>query len=89
MVLNTIPVFGVVAAICVLRERITWVQGVAAAVILIAFCFFEEGAEEPEPMPAESVQPDTAELAEHVISRAPVLGATTTGENPGWRAAEA
>ena len=42
MILNTIPVFGVLAAICVLGERITWEQAGGAAVILIAFFLFEE-----------------------------------------------
>jgi drug/metabolite transporter (DMT)-like permease len=43
MVLNTIPVFGVAAAIAFLGERITWAQAVGAAVVLIAFFLFEEG----------------------------------------------
>jgi drug/metabolite transporter (DMT)-like permease len=61
MILNTIPLFGVVAAICVLGERITWTQGVAAAVILIAFCLFEEG----------TVQPDTAAATSENLSLQP------------------
>jgi len=45
MILNTIPVFGVIAAISILGERITWEQGVGSAVILIAFFLFEEEGE--------------------------------------------
>jgi drug/metabolite transporter (DMT)-like permease len=45
MILNTIPVFGVIAAISILGERITWQQGVGSAVILIAFFLFEEEGE--------------------------------------------
>jgi drug/metabolite transporter (DMT)-like permease len=48
MILNTIPVFGVVAAICFLGERITWAQTAGAAVILVAFFLFEEAEEQPE-----------------------------------------
>jgi drug/metabolite transporter (DMT)-like permease len=43
MVLNTIPVFGVAAAIAILGERITWAQVAGAAVLLVAFLLFEEG----------------------------------------------
>jgi drug/metabolite transporter (DMT)-like permease len=43
MVLNTLPVFGVAAAIAFLGERITWAQVAGAAVILVAFFLFEEG----------------------------------------------
>jgi drug/metabolite transporter (DMT)-like permease len=103
MILNTIPLFGVVAAICVLGERITWAQGAAAAVILIAFCLFEEGTVEsdtvqaeplqPEPVQAEPVQaepalPDALEHAEPGISRTPVLGAAATSENLSLQPAE-
>ncbi len=45
MVLNTLPVFGVAAAIAFLGERITWAQVAGAAVILSAFFLFEEGGE--------------------------------------------
>ena len=48
MVLNTIPVFGVAAAITFLGERITWVQAAGAAVVLVAFFLFEEGKEHAE-----------------------------------------
>ena len=40
MILNTLPVFGVAAAIAFLGERITWAQGAGAAVILLAFFLF-------------------------------------------------
>jgi drug/metabolite transporter (DMT)-like permease len=79
MMLNTIPVFGVVAAICVLGERITWVQGVAALVILTAFCLFEEAGEQPE-----TAQPDALEQPEHDVSRAPVLGAAVAALTHSW-----
>jgi drug/metabolite transporter (DMT)-like permease len=46
MLLNTIPVFGVAAAICLLGERITWEQIAGSAVILVAFFLFEEGEDE-------------------------------------------
>jgi drug/metabolite transporter (DMT)-like permease len=42
MILNTLPVFGVAAAIAFLGERITWAQVAGAVVILIAFFLFEE-----------------------------------------------
>lgn len=42
MILNTLPVFGVAAAIAFLGERLTWAQGAGAAVVLIAFFLFEE-----------------------------------------------
>jgi drug/metabolite transporter (DMT)-like permease len=61
MVLNTLPVFGVAAAIAFLGERITGAQVAGAAVILVAFFLFAEGGEqaggtpvpqqEPEPLP--------------------------------------
>ncbi len=53
MVLNTLPVFGVAAAIAFLGERITWVQVAGAAVILVAFFLFEEGGEQDEHTQAE------------------------------------
>ena len=46
MVLNTLPVFGVAAAMTFLGERITWAQAAGAAVILVAFLLFEEAAEQ-------------------------------------------
>ena len=58
MILNTLPVFGVAAAIAFLGERITWAQAAGAAVILIAFFLFEETENEtgdarvPQPVPA-------------------------------------
>jgi drug/metabolite transporter (DMT)-like permease len=48
MILNTLPVFGVAAAIAFLGERITWAQVAGAAVILIAFFLFEEGRDQAE-----------------------------------------
>jgi drug/metabolite transporter (DMT)-like permease len=45
MILNTIPVFGVLAAICLLGERVTWEQIAGSAVILIAFFLFKEEEE--------------------------------------------
>jgi drug/metabolite transporter (DMT)-like permease len=48
MILNTLPVFGVAAAIAFLGERITWAQVVGALVILIAFFLFEEGGDQAE-----------------------------------------
>ncbi len=53
MVLNTLPVFGVAAAIAFLGERITWAQVAGAAVILVAFFLFEEDGEQAEDVPAE------------------------------------
>lgn len=46
MVLNTLPVFGVAAAIAFLGERVTGAQVAGAAVILVAFFLFEEGGEQ-------------------------------------------
>jgi drug/metabolite transporter (DMT)-like permease len=46
MILNTLPVFGVAAAIAFLGERITWAQVAGAGVILIAFFLFEEGGDQ-------------------------------------------
>ena len=60
MILNTLPVFGVAAAIAFLGERITGAQVAGAVVILIAFFLFEEGGEtrapraQPSPVPAIS-----------------------------------
>lgn len=51
MILNTLPVFGVAAAIAFLGERITWAQVAGAVVILIAFFLFEESGD-----PAEDAQ---------------------------------
>ena len=48
MILNTLPVFGVAAAIAFLGERITWAQVAGAVVILIAFFLFEEGGDPAE-----------------------------------------
>jgi drug/metabolite transporter (DMT)-like permease len=59
MVLNTLPVFGVAAAIAFLGERLTWAQAAGAAVILLAFFLFAEGEEQgagtPVPQPASQV----------------------------------
>jgi len=60
MILNTLPVFGVAAAIAFLGERITWAQAAGAAVILIAFFLFEETGEAeatPVPAPLPDAQP--------------------------------
>jgi drug/metabolite transporter (DMT)-like permease len=51
MILNTLPVFGVAAAITFLRERVTWPQAAGTAVILIAFFLFEETGEQAEGTP--------------------------------------
>ncbi|HJZ09929.1 MAG TPA: DMT family transporter, partial [Trebonia sp.] len=48
MILNTLPVFGVAAAIAFLGERITWAQVAGAVVILIAFFLFEETGDPAE-----------------------------------------
>ena len=48
MVLNTLPVFGVAAAIAFLGERVTGAQVAGAVVILAAFFLFEEGGEQAE-----------------------------------------
>jgi drug/metabolite transporter (DMT)-like permease len=59
MVLNTIPVFGVAAAIAILGERITWAQVAGAAVILVAFFLFAEGkaqAKAPRPAPRHALR---------------------------------
>ena len=48
MILNTLPVFGVAAAIAFLGERITWAQVAGAVVILTAFFLFEEGGDQAE-----------------------------------------
>jgi drug/metabolite transporter (DMT)-like permease len=48
MILNTLPVFGVAAAIAFLGERITWAQVAGAVVILIAFFLFEESGNPAE-----------------------------------------
>jgi hypothetical protein len=48
MILNTLPVFGVAAAIAFLGERITGAQVAGAVVILIAFFLFEEGGDQAE-----------------------------------------
>jgi hypothetical protein len=58
MILNTIPVFGVVAAICFLGERLTWEQATGAAVILIAVFLFDE-AQEPADLNQQREQPYT------------------------------
>jgi drug/metabolite transporter (DMT)-like permease len=59
MILNTLPVFGVAAAIAFLGERITWAQGAGAAVILLAFFLFEEGGEQAEDKPAARPVPQS------------------------------
>jgi drug/metabolite transporter (DMT)-like permease len=59
MVLNTIPVFGVAAAIAILGERITWAQVAGAAVILVAFFLFAEGKAQvkaPRPAPRHALR---------------------------------
>jgi drug/metabolite transporter (DMT)-like permease len=59
MVLNTIPVFGVAAAIALLGERVTWAQVAGAAVILVAFFLFAEGnaqAKAPRPAPRHALR---------------------------------
>jgi drug/metabolite transporter (DMT)-like permease len=56
MVLNTLPVFGVAAAIAFLGEQITWAQVAGAAVILVAFFLFEEGGEQAEDTQAGPAQ---------------------------------
>jgi drug/metabolite transporter (DMT)-like permease len=56
MILNTLPVFGVAAAIAFLGERITWAQVAGAVVILIAFFLFEEGGDKAEETHAPRAQ---------------------------------
>ena len=66
MVLNTLPVFGVAAAIAFLGERITWAQVAGAAVILAAFFLFEEGGEQaghPQAGHPQAEQTPGAQLA--------------------------
>lgn len=58
MILNTLPVFGVAAAITFLGERITWAQAAGVAVILIAFFLFEEGAAQTADAPAPQPTPE-------------------------------
>jgi drug/metabolite transporter (DMT)-like permease len=58
MILNTLPVFGVAAAIAFLGERVSWAQAVGAAVILIAFFLFEETANQAEETPDPQVTPE-------------------------------
>jgi drug/metabolite transporter (DMT)-like permease len=71
MVLNTLPVFGVAAAIAFLGERITWAQAAGAAVILVAFFLFEEGGAQaglalaghtPAAEPAMQAQPQPVQV---------------------------
>ena len=57
MVLNTLPVFGVAAAIAFLGERITWAQVAGAAVILLAFFLFAERGEHAEGTPVPQPEP--------------------------------
>jgi drug/metabolite transporter (DMT)-like permease len=61
MVLNTLPLFGVAAAIAFLGERVTWAQAAGAAVILVAFFLFEEAEDQaegtPVPQPSPQAQP--------------------------------
>jgi drug/metabolite transporter (DMT)-like permease len=57
MILNTLPVFGVAAAIAFLGERITWAQVTGAAVILVAFLLFEEGGEQAGDTPVPQQEP--------------------------------
>jgi drug/metabolite transporter (DMT)-like permease len=68
MVLNTLPVFGVAAAIAFLGERITWSQLIGVAVILVAFFLFEETTDQTADTPVRQPVPDA--------ERTPVL--TTT-----------
>jgi drug/metabolite transporter (DMT)-like permease len=57
MILNTLPVFGVAAAIAFLGERITGAQVAGAVVILIAFFLFEEGGDQAEDTRVPRAQP--------------------------------
>jgi len=62
MILNTLPVFGVAAAIAFLGERITGAQAAGAVVILIAFFLFEEteAAAEETRVPVSRATPSPA-----------------------------
>jgi drug/metabolite transporter (DMT)-like permease len=57
MILNTLPVFGVAAAVTLLGERLTWAQAAGAAVILVAFFLFEETGTQAEDPPVPQAQP--------------------------------
>jgi hypothetical protein len=63
MILNTLPVFGVAAAIVFLGERVTWAQAVGAAVILIAFFLFEETGDQAEDTPVPRPAPEVRHSA--------------------------
>jgi uncharacterized membrane protein len=63
MILNTLPVFGVAAAIAFLGERISWAQVAGAAVILVAFFLFEEGGGQAEDTSVP--QPEPQALPHH------------------------
>jgi drug/metabolite transporter (DMT)-like permease len=58
MVLNLMPVFGVLAALAVLRERISMLE-VFGSVLVLASIFVFPGEDEPEPDPAP---------ADHLVS---------------------
>ena len=72
MILNTLPVFGVAAAIAFLGERITWAQVAGAAVILVAFFLFEEGGEQAEGTPVPLPEPEALTHHEPVPAPVPV-----------------
>jgi drug/metabolite transporter (DMT)-like permease len=73
MVLNTLPVFGVAAAIAFLGERITWAQVAGAAVILAAFFLFAEGEEEAGAQAEDTPVPQSAPQAQPAPVPSPVL----------------
>ena len=72
MILNTLPVFGVAAAIAFLGERITWAQAAGAAVILVAFFLFEEGGEQAVATPVTLPEPEALSHHEPVPVPVPV-----------------
>ena len=78
MILNTLPVFGVAAAIAFLGERITWAQVVGAVVILIAFFLFEEGGDHAEDAQDRGPAP--------LQSRLPRLSSDGVGPEASWTA---
>lgn len=73
MVLNTLPVFGVAAAIAFLGERITGAQVAGAAVILVAFFLFEEGGEQAGPAETKGTQAEQSPAAAPAPQLAPQL----------------
>jgi drug/metabolite transporter (DMT)-like permease len=76
MILNTLPVFGVAAAIAFLGERITWAQVAGAAVILVAFFLFaeggKEGGEQAEDTPVPRQEPQALPQPNALPDHAPV-----------------